>query len=188
MTQLGGPRTRLNQALVSLQPDLYLQPRPQAFSSPVATTKIIGSLRAFAGRRSKLLGIVARSNRNRRKAAKRRRHTPHKFANHNDRRPARSLGALQARSFLAVVGSHRVLRRSLARRVRAKCHPMTGLIGAPAKGANLETGAPPPRCGGPDRERPPPTLSRLGRQRLTSCNFCRNFCRWLIREFRAVSD
>src|SRR6266478_4968858 len=30
-----------------------------------------------------LFGIVARSNRNRRKAAKRRRHTPHKFANHN---------------------------------------------------------------------------------------------------------
>jgi hypothetical protein len=28
----------------------------------------------------------------------------------------------------------------------------------------------------------------IGRQRLTSCNFCRNFCRWLIREFRAVSD
>jgi hypothetical protein len=62
------------------------------------------------------------------------------------------------------------------------------VAGAPARGTNLETGAPPPRCGGPDRERPPPTLSRLGRQRLTSCNFCRNFCRWLIREFRAVSD
>src|SRR5215471_19711518 len=30
-----------------------------------------------------LLGIVARSNRNRRKAAKRHRHTLHKFANHN---------------------------------------------------------------------------------------------------------
>jgi hypothetical protein len=30
-----------------------------------------------------LFGIVARSNRNCRKAAKRRRHTPHKFANHN---------------------------------------------------------------------------------------------------------
>jgi hypothetical protein len=30
-----------------------------------------------------LFGIVARSNRNRRKAAKRSRHTPYKFANHN---------------------------------------------------------------------------------------------------------
>src|SRR5262249_59031907 len=30
-----------------------------------------------------LFGIVARSKRNRRKTAKRRRHTPHKFANHN---------------------------------------------------------------------------------------------------------
>jgi hypothetical protein len=30
-----------------------------------------------------LFGIVARSNRNRRKAAKRRRHTPDKFVNHN---------------------------------------------------------------------------------------------------------
>jgi hypothetical protein len=45
--------------------------------------------------------------------------------------------------------------------------PYGRLIGAPAAGANLKTGAPPPCCGGPDRERPPPTLSRLrlGRQR-----------------------
>jgi hypothetical protein len=61
---------------------------------------------------------------------------------------------------------------------------MAGVIGAPARGANLKTGAPPPCCGGPDRERPPPTLSRLGSQRLTSCNFCRKFCRWLTREFQ----
>src|SRR6266566_1975703 len=33
-----------------------LQPRPQAFGSPVATTKIIGSLRTFASTRSSSLG------------------------------------------------------------------------------------------------------------------------------------
>src|SRR5215469_2885434 len=33
-----------------------VQPRPQAFGSPVATTKIIGSLRTFASRRSSSLG------------------------------------------------------------------------------------------------------------------------------------
>ena len=33
-----------------------VQPRPQAFSSPVATTKIIGLLRTFASRRSSSLG------------------------------------------------------------------------------------------------------------------------------------
>src|ERR1700730_2283500 len=32
------------------------------------------------------------------------------------------------------------------------------------------------------------TASKLGRQGLTSCNFCRNLCRWLTRKFHAFPD